>query len=161
MGSGNKGLYSGAYTGSAPGSVYYMKSTDDFRRFIQNRPDKDVNGFVDVIAHGTTSSIEIQSGGKAITINHRDAARLFRNNPEMKGKSVRLLSCDTGASSQSFAQNLANKLNVVVEAPTKLVWANPNGSYFVASGKIVNGRLRPNMNDRGQFRKYYPGGKKK
>lgn len=161
MGSGNKGLYSGAYTDSVPGSVYYMKSSDVFRQYIQKRLDKDANGFVDVIAHGTKSSIEIQSGGKTIVIDHRNAARLFKDNPAMKGKSIRLLACDTGNNHQAFAQNLANKLNVVVEAPTKLVWASPDGSYFVAGGKMIHGRLRPNMNDRGKFVKYYPGGKKK
>ncbi len=53
MGSGNSGLYGGAYTGSVPGSAYYMKSSDNFSRFIKLRKDKDVNGFYDVIAHGS------------------------------------------------------------------------------------------------------------
>lgn len=161
MGSGNKGLYRGVYTGVVPGSLYYMRPNDKFRVFIQNRPDKDVNGFIDIIAHGSPNMIEVQSGGRSITINHRNAAHLFKRNPEMKGKAIRLLSCNTGSDAKGFAQNLANKLNAVVVAPTKYVWAHPNGSYFVAGGKMVNGMLVPNMNDRGKFKKYYPGGKKK
>lgn len=161
MGSGNSGLYGGAYTGSVPGSAYYMKSSDNFSRFIKLRKDKDVNGFYDVIAHGSSKSIQIESGGKTLTITHREAAQLFRKNPEMKGKYIRLLSCDTGADPRGFAQNLANKLNVVVEAPTKIVWARPNGSYYVAGGRVVNGKLVPVNSDKGKFVKFYPGGKKK
>ena len=76
------------------------------------------------------------------------------------GQPIRLLSCDTGSSTSGFAQNLANKLNVVVEAPTKLVWAYPNGKYFVAGRRKDNPNL-PDMNNPGVFKKFYPGGKKK
>ena len=161
MGSGNKGLYSGAYSGSVPGSAYYMKPSDNFSKYIKRRKDKDANGFYDIIAHGGSNRIEIFTNGKTLLISHREAAQLFKKNPEMRGKSIRLLSCDTGSDPKGFAQNLANKLNVVVEAPTKLVWANPNGSYYVAGGKMQNGRLVPVLSDKGKFSKFYPGGKKK
>ena len=59
-----------------------------------------------------------------------------------------------------FAQNLANKLNVVVEAPTKTVWAYPSGRVVVAGRRKDNPQL-PDYNNRGTFKKFYPGGKKK
>ena len=59
-----------------------------------------------------------------------------------------------------FAQNLANKLGVVVEAQTKLVWAYPNGRYIVAGRRRDNPQL-PDLTNRGTFKKFYPGGKKK
>ena len=85
---------------------------------------------------------------------------LKRRSDYKRGQPLRLLSCDTGSSTIGFAQNLANKLNVVVEAPTKLVWAYPNGKYFVAGRRKDNPNL-PDMNNPGVFKKFYPGGKKK
>lgn len=161
MGSGKSGLYSGTRGSIAhPGSVDYMSPKDHFSINIKNRPDVDANGFYDVIAHGTSHSIQIHVNGKPVEIDHRMASKLFKRNPEFKGKSIRLLSCDTGADSRGFAQNLANKLNVVVEAPTKMVWAYPNGKYFVAAMK-KDGSRQPDMSNRGKFIKFYPGGKKK
>lgn len=78
----------------------------------------------------------------------------------IRGKSIRLLSCETGASANGFAQNLANKLNVVVEAPTKLVWAYPDGRYIVADRSSSN-PYRPDLSKKGKFIKFYPGGKKR
>ncbi len=161
MGSGSKGLYSGTYGSNAiPGSAYFMDPNEDFIRFIKRRKDIDSNGFVDVVAHGETGKIYIKSGGKQFTVNHREAAKLFRTKPELRGKPLRLLSCDTGGEANGFAQNLANKLNVVVEAPTKLVWAYPNGHYIVAARRKDNPH-KPDLSRRGKFIKFYPGGKKK
>lgn len=58
-----------------------------------------------------------------------------------------------------FAQNLSNQLNVVVEAPTKLVWAYADGKYVVASRSKNNPNM-PNLKDKGRFVKFYPEGKK-
>lgn len=160
MGSGRSGLYSGTHGSNAvPGSAYYMDPSDNFSKFIKNRKDIDANGFYDVIAHGTAKTIQIQHNGKPVEITHRTAARLFSKDPNFNGKSIRLLSCDTGGMLHGFAQGLADKLKVVVEAPTKLVWARPDGSYFVAGRKKSNPNL-PDMNNRGRFIKFYPGGAK-
>ena len=99
MGSGRSGLYSGTHGSNAvPGSSYYMDPDDKFSKFIKKRKDIDANGFYDVIAHGTTKTIQIQHNGKPVFITHRTAARLFAKDPNFKGKSIRLLSCETGAS---------------------------------------------------------------
>ena len=161
MSKGYSGHFSGTKGSNATvGSVDYMKSGDNFSNFIKNRKDIDTNGFYDVIAHGSPNSIQIQSNGQTIEIDHRSAARLFKNNPEFKGKSIRLLSCSTGSDTAGFAQNLANKLNVVVEAPTNLVWAWPNGKYIVA-GRSKTNPNRPDLSNKGRFKKFYPGGKKR
>ena len=161
MGSGRSELYSGTHGSNAvPGSAYYMDPDDNFSKFIKKRKDIDTNGFYDVIAHGTTKTIQIQHNGKPVFITHRTAARLFAKDPNFKGKSIRLLSCETGGVSRGFAQGLADRLNVVVEAPTKLVWARPDGSYFVA-GRSKSNFYRPDMNNRGRFIKFYPRGTKK
>lgn len=161
MGSGRSGLYSGTYGNNvAPGSAYYMDPDDDFSKFIKKRRDIDVNGFYDVIAHGTTRTIQIQHNGISVEITHRTAVRLIAKDPNYKGRSIRLLSCDTGGISRGFAQGLADRLNVVVKAPTKLVWVRPDGSYFVAGRSKTNPNL-PDKNNRGRFVKFYPRGAKK
>ena len=141
------------------GSIDYTKANDSYSSFINKRKDVDVNGFYDIIAHGTPHSIQIQSGEQTLEIDHRSAARLFKNNPALKNKSIRLLSCSTGESPTGFAQNLANKLNVVVEAPTNLVWAWSNGKYIVA-GRSKSNPNYPDPKSKGHFKKFYPGGNK-
>ena len=161
MSKGSSGLFHGTRGDRAfPGSTDYMQPNDPFSQYIKRRTDVDTNGFYDVIAHGTSGSIQIQHNGHPIFIDHRTAARLFGNNPDFKGKSIRLLACDTGADPRGFAQSLANKLNVVVEAPTKLVWAWPNGKYIVA-GRRKDNPDQPDMHNKGRFIKFYPGGKRK
>lgn len=161
MGSGRSGLYSGTHGSNAvPGSTYYMDPADNFSKFIKKRNDVDVNGFYDVIAHGTAKTIQIQHNGKPVNITHRAAARLFSKDKNIKGKSIRLLSCETGGISRGFAQGLADQLHVVVIAPTKLVWARPDGSYFVAGRSKSNPNL-PDPTNKGRFIKFYPRGKKK
>ena len=63
------------------------------------------------------------------------------------GQTIRLWSCNTGALDNGFAQNLANKLNVEVYAPTNYLWSTPNGNYFVAG-----------MNNRETFKLFSPRG---
>ena len=123
--------YSGMFNGTkgsrvAFGSTDYMKPTDDFSRYIKRRKDADANGFYDIIAHGNPISIEIQHNGQTITIDHRIAARLFKQDKQYKGQAIRLLSCSTGKLDTGFAQNLANKLNVPVQAPTCLLYTSPS-----------------------------------
>lgn len=161
MSKSTSGQFSGTKGSRAfAGSTDYMDPNDNFSKYIKNRKDIDANGLYDVIAHGTNKSIQIQHNGNKVEIDHRTASRLFKNDPMIKGKSLRLLSCDTGSNPSGFAQNLANKLNVVVEAPTKLVWAYPNGRYLVADRRKDNPEL-PDLSKRGRFVKFYPGGKKK
>ena len=160
MGSGKSDLYSGTRGQRAvPGSIDYMPKGQRFSKYIKNRKDIDLNGYIDVIAHGSTKSIQIQNGNQVIAIDHRTAAKMFKKNPAFKGKSIRLLSCDTGKDPLGFAQNLANKLNVVVEAPTEWVWATPSGHHFVAAPDRY--RENPDTTKPGRFIKFYPGGNKR
>jgi hypothetical protein len=67
-----------------------------------------------------------------------------------------LLSCLTGSDAGQFAQDLANKLGVPVKAPTDLLWAEPNGNYYVAGKKSVGGSERPDKSKLGKFKTFYP-----
>ena len=88
-------------------------------------------------------------------VDHRIAARLIQNSDGYNGQAIRLLSCNTGALDNGFAQNLSNKLNVDVYAPSNYLWAGPKGEYFVAG---MNNSGLPNMNEIGIFKLFTPGG---
>ena len=139
MSKGYSGMFSGTKGGRvAFGSVDYMKPTDDFSRYIKRRKDIDANGFYDIIAHGNPVSIEIQHNGQTITIDHRVAARLFKQDKQYKGQAIRLLSCGTGKLDTGFAQNLANKLNVPVQAPTDILWVDFEGNITIGPNEFTN-----------------------
>ena len=143
MGTGNSGRYSGTYGSHVfPGSIDYMPPEDPFSIGIKKRKDIDANGFYDVVAHGKPNSILVKHNGEQIEINHRTLAKL--------------LSYNTGKVDAGFAQNLANKLNRPIKAPTEYLWVSLNGTYFVAGGKKVNNKLVPDFSRPGTFKTYKP-----
>lgn len=156
---GNNSLFSNVkYHGPASGDVSYMGKGNYslFAKYVSKRSDVDVNGNFDVIAHGGSTYIQIESAGKIHNLSARDAAKLIRKAPGYKScKSVRLLSCNTGSIENGFAQNLANALGKPVYAPNNYIWATQSGHHFIA-GRLKNGR--PNYNIKGEFIKFVPGG---
>ena len=105
MGSGSKGLYSGTFGSKAtPGSTDYMDSGDSFSKFIKRRKDIDTNGFYDIIAHGSPTTIQIQHNGVTIDIDHRTAAKLFLRDKKYQGRAVRHISGSTGIHGLGCAQ---------------------------------------------------------
>ena len=159
MGGGYHGGFGGT-GGAAAGDAVFKSSPEQFFKNAARRADKDRNGVFDVVAHGGTTIIQVTHNGQVIEIDSRIAAKLIKSKENYKrGKPIRLLSCNTGGSKEGFAQNLANKLGVIVEAPTKLIWAYPNGKYIVADRRKDNPQL-PDLKNRGIFKKFYPGGNK-
>ncbi len=145
-----------AAAGSGDGSL--MSKRQGFYRNIKYRQDVDPDGVFDLIAHGTSTHIQVDHNGKSYDIDWRSAKRLIERMPGYKkGQPIRLLSCNTGSGSLSFAQNLANKMNVVVYAPNNILWAWPNGNHAVLGSKGG----RPDRNQPGDFVEFVPGGNKK
>ena len=95
------------------------------------------------------------------TLKYRVAAKLLKSDGKYNGGPIRLLSCNTGKVGSGFAQNLANKLNRPVKAPTDYLWATKEGKYFVAGGKTVDGKLVPDTSKPGKFVTYYPQNRRK
>lgn len=141
----------------ASGDITLRSGKQDYFDYISRRKDVDVNGTLDIVAHGSPNSIQIQHNGKDIEINSRMLAKIIKKNPQYKKNGIRLLSCETGSLRNGFAQNLANKLGVPVSAPTKLLWSDARGNYFVA-GRSKYNPLLPSYTDKGEFITYYPGG---
>ena len=136
---------------SASGNISFMPSSGPkslFAKFIAKRQDIDPNGLYDVIAHGSWKEIEVNTSSGVRCINARQAARLIkRQSGFKKAKSVRLLSCSTGAHPEGFAQHLANALGKPVIAPNMTIHSYPNGRYWISDNGII-----------GEFKTYYPGG---
>ena len=88
-------------------------------------------------------------------INHRILSKIIKNKCKSKKiNGVRLLSCNTGASDDGFAQKLADKLHLPVSAPNKYSFVRFNGQHFVAGSK--DGGKTPNYCDIGEFKIFYP-----
>ncbi len=138
---------------AAPGPVNFMADSDRFFLNASKRSDVDPDGFFDVVAHGSPNKIQIETPNGPVLVDHRTAARMIEQQPGYNGQNVRLLSCSTGACETGFAQNLANKLNVEVQAPTDLLWAYPNGKTLVAP-KAINGQ--PDLRNLGEIKIFQP-----
>ena len=83
--------------------------------------------------------MQVQTQNGAQLVDHRVAARLIQGQPDYTpGTDVRLLSCSTGASRTGFAQNLANQMNVNVQAPTDTLWVRPNGVMTIGPTAQAN-----------------------
>lgn len=144
----------------ASGDITFRSGEQNYFDYISRRKDVDVNGVLDIVAHGSPNSIQISHNGKNIEIDSRTLAKMIKRNPQYKRNGVRLLSCNTGSSPSGFAQNLANKLGVPVSAPNKLFWSDAYGNHIVASRSQINPKL-PSSSDRGEFVTFYPGGNRK
>lgn len=144
----------------ASGDITFRSGKVEFFDYISRRKDVDVNGVIDIVAHGTPNSIQISHNGIDVEINSRTLAKMIQKNPQYKKIGVRLLSCNTGSSTNGFAQNLANKLGVPVTAPNKLFWSDERGNHLVASRSKTNPK-RPSLTDVGEFITFYPGGNRK
>lgn len=158
MGTGKCERYSGTYGSQAvPGSIDFTTSGDQFSKWISKRSDIDVDGFYDIIAHGTDKTIEIEYNGRTVELDHRSFARLLSLRQEISGKNIRLLSCNTGKIPNGFAQGLAQRLRIDVKAPSSYLWAKWSGSYFVADGELnKNNNLEPVMSRPGTFITFSP-----
>lgn len=161
---GNSPLFS-PKNSVALGDIMFPSGEKEFFQNVAKRKDVDPNGFLDIAAHGSQREITVNVNGKNIKINWRFLAQMIRKNPQYSRKGVRLLSCNTGNNPEGFAQNLANKLGVPVQAPNNYLWAYPNGQMVVAPGASNDPKSwnfnRPHPTMRGTFVVYYPGGNKK
>ena len=112
-------------------------------------------GYTDVAVHGTENSVSVfrktPSGEQEIVLDQRRLAKFLKNDKGYSGGKIRLLSCKTGKETGTFAQNLANKMGVVVRAPSDTLHIYPNGKMVIGPNALTNS---------GRWIDYYPKGKK-
>lgn len=140
-----------------------MDPSDAFYRNALNR--KTIDGFYDVIGHGSPDSIMYTVCKNSRTLAPEELARVIRTRPDYADEAIRLLSCETGCSPIGFAQRLANEMSKDVLAPSDVLWATSRGDMFIAPqvrdqfGRIVVdqwGRTSPNMMKLGEWRLFRP-----
>ena len=88
---------------------------DDLLKYADNVLPKE--GFTDVFVHATKDSFFVLHKGKWVRLGHRQLAGWLKSKG-VKGN-LRLISCNAGKG--RLAQDLANKLNVTVEAATSKI----------------------------------------
>ena len=102
-----------------------------FASYVRNVPSK--KGYYDVALHGSPTSVEFFGE----PIDAYLLANIIRNRKDYeKGTKIRLLSCNTGnteSTGDCVAQIVANELGVVVEAPTDIIYVNPNGTFSIGN----------------------------
>lgn len=144
-----------------PGNATFKSKDYRYFDYIKNRKDVDVNGVFDIVAHGSTNHIQIEHQGNIEKVTSRQLSKIMHKKKGYKYKQpIRLLSCNTGAMPDGFAQNLANKLNTIVYAPTNIVWAYPDGKHVVAP-RSKEDYNKPDLSKKGKFIAFYPGGNRK
>jgi len=113
-------------------------------------------GYTDVAIHGAPGYVSVfiktSNGEDRIDLNHRSLAKYLKQDKGYAGGKIRLLSCKTGSPTGTFAQNLANKLGVVVRAPSDTLHIFPNGRIVIGPNSFTN---------TGRWIDYYPKGRKR
>ncbi len=128
--------------GAAPGAITLMESGD---AFLANASRAVPDGMLDVIAHGSPTSVQYGNRGR---ITHRALCRLIQQNPQFTGQPIRLISCNTGQLPRGFAQGLSTRLGVQVHAPDNLIHAWPNGTFTIGTTETAGD---------GMWRVFFPG----
>jgi hypothetical protein len=110
-------------------SSFFLRFGDDWKTIynaskLAKRAD---DGWFNVLCHGSTKQVQVNG-----RVYKPDAfASYLKENGYENGKKVRLVSCNTGAKPDGFAQKLANILKVEVEAPTDVIKVNDIGEFIV------------------------------
>lgn len=161
MGAGLHGGFGNTYGGIrfASGDIEYKSEPQLFFKFAAKRNLVDPDGMLDVVAHGGVNTIRIVINGEEKSVTARFLARMLKHSNKYGFKQkIRLISCDTGKDIYGFAQQLANKLNTVVIAPTRKYLALENGNYMVAGTKKIGKVTYVDEKDRGYMKEFRPGG---
>ena len=100
------------------------------------------DGFYDVAMHGSPTAVGF--GTRKVNMSPRLLANIIRHRADYHGEKIRLLSCSTGLrvdNGYCFAEELANALGVIVEAPDMELFIWPDGEINV--GRFNQGKMIP------------------
>lgn len=131
---------------AAAASIYVNSNTDLFRNAKRISP---IEGYEDIVIHGSKYGFEIRNADdKPIGIySVNEFCDILQDDPNYHGGAIRLISCEAGANGSFVAQGLANRLGVVVLAPTDTVWVFPDGSMVIGEDEFTNS---------GEWREFLP-----
>jgi hypothetical protein len=89
-------------------------------------------GYLDVVMHGDAAGTEAHVHGEVTEFSLEDTAQMVEQTPGWEHRPVRLLSCSTGQ--ETYAKELANRLDVPVYAPSDVLTVHPDGSTEIENG---------------------------
>lgn len=142
------------------GAAFFDPSDAPMRSAAGDVPRYPGEFTVDV--HGDQHSVSVwDSAGSQHRLSAHDFAELIRADTRWDGQSpIRLLACDTGGGSHSFAAELAHELGVSVTAPDRQVWTFPDGREPVTTGfdRGVDGERVPRIPPDGSWNRFHPDG---
>ena len=138
MGAGYHGGFGSTHGAVAAAPTYVGRGEGENLKYAAEKI-KPEPGYTDVVVHGGKNDVSILHNNEWVKLDHRRLTNLLKHDKEYnKTKSIRLISCSTGAHDGSFAQNLANKLGVPVKAPTDTLWVHPSGKMTIGSSPFKN-----------------------
>ena len=74
----NGGFFKGTSGNPVVGDVSFMGPKRKFLNYISRRKDIDVNGFFDIVGHGTSQYIQLDINDKTYDINWRVTAKIIK-----------------------------------------------------------------------------------
>lgn len=111
------------------GFMCFPKNDPLIKRSLKVTPKE---GFFDVAMHGSPTAVGF--GTREVNMSPRLLASVIRHSEDYNGENIRLLSCNTGLivdGGYCFAEELANAMGVIVEAPDMEVYTTPSGEITV------------------------------
>lgn len=138
-------------------SVVFVNKNDDTFHY-SSRIEEDEE-FDTVICHGSEYKVYISTNdGEEIEYTAEEFAKRITNSASYSGKDIKLVSCNTGAKDDGFAQQLANILGVKVLAPTEAIWLNVYGELFISDYEALADMWfdGESVNETGTWREFLP-----
>ena len=140
--------YTKGYREAVALNAVLIGSNGDLLKKYASRIKSD-EGFYDVIIHGTDNNMQLYHPNKVTNkregklkgwadITQKDLAKYLKKKQDYKGEPIRLLSCNTGKKANGLAQNLANKMNVLVKAPNKTLYVHASGKISIGESPLDN-----------------------
>lgn len=126
---------------TAPPERVVLAGDDTYLRAAADRAAP-LEGYIDVVVHGTVDSFEVARLHDTVQVNHRALATYLRKQG-LEGYKIRLIACSSGMHPKAVAQHLANQLQVEVLAPSDTAWIDPSGQVGVGAKDRNTGRWVP------------------
>jgi hypothetical protein len=113
--------------------------SDGFRQAASKIPGNALT--FDVAAHGNANELILYfADGTGLSVSPQEAAQLVRALPGYQpGRPIRLIACDTGRLPDGFAHQLAQEMQVPIQAPNRWVWFDGDGGNLRVNGVIRRG----------------------
>ena len=138
-------------------SIEFVNKNDELYLYASKIPE--LEGYDTIVCHGSEKYVYMYGNDdEEFEYGPGEFANLILNATGYTGKPIRLMSCNTGALEDGFAQRLSNILQVEVLAPTEAIWVNSYGEIFISNYDVLaqmwyEGK---NINDTGIWKKFYP-----